>query len=88
MSKPYLEITYREGKPFAAYLYLDRRPEEHVARTERHDGWLIDFAVDGRALGVEFLQVTRIDLAALNQALNAARQPTLSTTDLLPLEAA
>jgi len=25
MSNSYLEVTYRKGKPFAAYLYLDRR---------------------------------------------------------------
>ena len=29
LKHPYLEITYRKGKPFAGYLYLsDTRPQE------------------------------------------------------------
>jgi len=88
MSKPYLEITYRQGKPFAAYLYLDRRPGDKSARTERHGSWLVDFTADGRAIGIEFTQVGAVDLAAVNRVLAAAHQPELSTSDLVPLEAA
>jgi hypothetical protein len=53
MSKPYLEITYRQGKAFAAYLYLDRRPGDASGRTERHGNWIVDYAHDGRAIGIE-----------------------------------
>jgi hypothetical protein len=88
MSKPYLEITYRQGKPFAAYLYLDRRPGDTSARTERHDSWLVDFTADGRAIGIEFTEVTAVDVASLNRVLVAANQPAVSSTDLKPLEAA
>jgi hypothetical protein len=88
MSKPYLEITYRQGKPFAAYLYLDRRPGDIFARTERHGSWLVDFAADGRAIGVEFTDVGAVNVAELNRVLAAAHQPALSIADLKPLEAA
>lgn len=88
MSKPYLEITYRQGKPFAAYLYLDRRPGDLAARSERHGTWLIDFAPDGRAIGIEFTEVGQVDLAAVNQALVAHRQPEVQESDLQPLRAA
>ena len=88
MSKPYLEITYRGGKPFAAYLYLDRKPGDTAARTERHGQWLVDFTADGRAIGVEFTQVGHLDLDELNAVLAAAKQPKLSAFDLAPLEAA
>ena len=88
MSKPYLEITYRQGKPFAAYLYLDRRPGDRVDRSERHGSWLIDLSADGRALGIEFTQVGAVDLAAVNQALAAHRQAELHESDLMPLRAA
>jgi hypothetical protein len=88
MAKPYLEITYRQGKPFAAYLYLDRRAGDKADRTERHGEWLIDFTADSRAIGIEFTRVGAVDLAELNRVLEAIHQPKLTMTDLIPLSAA
>ena len=88
MNKPYLEITYRQGKPFAAYLYLNRLPGDKADRTERHSTWLVDMTADGRAIGIEFTQVGGVDLAALNRILVAANQMALSRDDLMPLIAA
>jgi len=88
MGRPYLEITYRQGKPFAAYLYLDRRPDDKAARTERHGEWLVDFTTDGRAIGVEFPNVGSVDMAELNRILASGHQPALAISDLVPLEAA
>jgi len=88
MSKPYLEITYREGRPFAAYLYLNRLPGDKSARTERHGAWIVDFAADGRAIGIEFTDLSSIDLSEMNRILTAAHHPAISTTDLAPLKAA
>jgi hypothetical protein len=88
MPKPYLQITYRQGKPFAAYFYLDRRAGDKADRTERHGEWLIDFTADSRAIGIEFTRVGTVDLAELNRVLEAVHQPILSMTDLIPLSAA
>ena len=33
MKRHYLQVTFRKGKPFAAYLYLSRRSGVRVART-------------------------------------------------------
>ena len=88
MSEPYLEITYRKGKPFAAYLYLQRRPGDQSARSERHGTWVMDFAADGRPIGIEFTSLGAVDLPSLNQILRAAHHPELSLTDLAPLQAA
>jgi uncharacterized protein YuzE len=88
MFQRYLEITYRQGKPFAAYLYLDRRPNDKANRTERHGDWLIDLTTDGRAIGIEFTRVGPVDLAELNRTLASIHQPTLLTADLIPLTAA
>jgi hypothetical protein len=88
MSKPYLEITYRQGKPFAAYLYLNRLPGDKSARTERHGSWIVDFAADGRAIGIEFTQLGSVDLSEVNRILIAAHQPAISGADLAPLKAA
>ncbi len=88
MTQPYLEITYRKGKPFAAYLYLDRRPGDKSFRTERHETWIVDFAPDGRPIGIEFTRIGAVDLPGLNRILAAAHYPALSQTDLAPLQAA
>jgi hypothetical protein len=85
---PYLEVTYRQGRPLAAYLYLARQPGDTAARTERHGSWLVDYAPDGRAIGVEFPSLGKIDLAELNRLLAAAHHPALSPADVVPLVAA
>ncbi len=82
----YLEITYRQGKPLAGYFYLPRKSGDTSVRTERHDsGLLIDFAPDGRAIGIEITAPTKMSLATLNQALAAAKQEPDTASDWGPL---
>jgi uncharacterized protein YuzE len=88
MSKPFLEVTYRRGKPFAAYLYLDRRPGDKAARSERREDFVVDFASDGRVIGIELIRLSQIRLGALNEALSAAKTVSLVPDDLAPLSAA
>jgi hypothetical protein len=88
MSNSYLEVTYCQGKPFAAYLYLNRVPGDKSVRTQRHGSWIVDFAADGRAIGIEFTDPGTIDLSEVNRILLAAHQPPISDTDLAPLRAA
>jgi len=88
MSKPYLEVTYSQGKPFAAYLYLRRQPDDKSVRTERRGLFLIDFTADGRAIGIEFTSLTGIDAAAVNQILSELNEASLPAADLAPLTAA
>jgi hypothetical protein len=88
MSKPYLEITYRDGKPFAAYLYLARHPGDRSVRTERRGAFLIDFNDVGRPIGIEFVTIGRINPDAVNQLLAELSEPALSAADLAPLTAA
>jgi hypothetical protein len=46
--KSYLEVTYRKGKPLAAYWYLPRKPGDFAARTvPSGSGLNLDFAEDG-----------------------------------------
>ena len=88
MSKPYLEVTYRDGKPFAAYLYLRRRPDEKAANTMREGDLLVDYAADGRPIGIEFTRVDSVDLPAVNEILERAHEVLLLPRDLAPLNAA
>ncbi len=88
MSQPYLEVTYRNGKRFAAYLYLSRQSGDRTVRTQRKDDFLIGFAVDGRAIGIELTTIATFNPAALNQILLEIHQPALTPDDLAPLTAA
>ena len=88
MTKPYLEVTYRQGKPVAAFLYLERRPEEKIGNTQRRGELLVDLAADGRPVGIEFTRLNSVDLGAVNKILNEAHLDPLSAVDLAPLNAA
>ena len=89
MKHSYLEVTYRKGRPLAAYYYLPRRDGDRSTRTERVDGGLlVDYAEDGRAIGIEITSPSRIDLAQLNRLLERLGQEPVSREDLAPLVAA
>ncbi len=89
MNHPYLEITYRRGKPFAAYLYLPRRAGERVARSEAvNELFVIDRAADERPIGVEIVEPSSVTAEMLNDLLATLDQPRLPSADLAPLQAA
>jgi hypothetical protein len=89
MSDTYLEVTFRHGRPMAAYIYLPRRPKDKSSRTKRVEpGLVIDFASDGRAIGIEILAPEKLTLAALNRVLRDLGFPPAKRADLAPLKAA
>jgi len=81
-----LEITYRKGAPVAAYFYLPRQEEDFSARAESaENGLLIDFAADGRAIGLEITAPRKATLAGFNSALAKAGQGPVLPDDIAPL---
>ena len=89
MKQRFLEVTYRQGKPLAAYLYLPRQPGDVSQRTCKFEpGLLIDYTADGRAIGIEITSPTQITLEGMNRALATANQQPVTATDLAPLVAA
>ena len=55
MTERSLQVTYRKGKAFAAYLHLSHQTGEKSAKTvPSADGLLVvDYARDGKPIGVE-----------------------------------
>lgn len=87
--RPYLQVTYRRGRPFAAYLHLERKPDDRAARSEQSEhGIVIDFTADDRPIGVEFTAPAEVTLAILNGILTKLHQEPLVAEDLIPLAAA
>ena len=89
MKHRFLEVTYRQGKPLAGYFYLSRQSGDTSVRTcQFESGLLIDYAADGRAIGIEITSPTRVTLDGMNRALAAANQEPITANDLVPLVAA
>lgn len=89
MKPPFLEATYRNGRPLAAYLYLPRQTGDRSARTQdAGHGMVVDFAADGRVIGVEILSPSRFDLDELNQLLGRFGCPPVAKADVAPIAAA
>lgn len=89
MKEPYLEITFRHGRPLAAYLYLPREGNEKSTRTEQAvPGLLIDFAAGDRPIGLEITAPGRVSAAMINRVLGDLGLSPLPDADLAPLKAA
>jgi hypothetical protein len=73
----------------AAYLYLARKNGESSARTEKLTAsMLVDYAADGRPIGVEFTSIDQVDLAELNRVLAIANEEPATPDELAPLRVA
>jgi len=89
MKKRYLEVTYRQGRPIAAYLYLPRSPGEKSRRTSKADpGLVVDFGLTGKAIGIEITAPALVTVASLNKVLGDLGLPEVDSSDLAPLRAA
>ena len=89
MKQPYLEVTYRRGRPLAAYLYLPRKKEDKSVRTAKAEpGMVIDFEQSGRAIGIEITAPTMVTVSDLNRVLTELGAQPISRDDLAPLKAA
>jgi len=89
MKKTFLTVTYRHGRPIAAYLQLPRQQGDRPEKTERIDDvLLVDRAADGRPLGVEIIDPSQFDPDRLFDLLRALGQTDFDRRDFLPLMAA
>ena len=85
----YLEVTFRNGRPFAAYLYLPRRRGDKSYRTRQVEpGMVVDLTRAGRPIGIEITAPSLVTATSLNRLLKELGFPPLKRTDLTPLRAA
>jgi hypothetical protein len=89
MNEAYLDVTYRHGRPLAAYYYLPRPPRAKVHRTSRGPaGLLVDYTKGGRPIGIEITAPSAVSLSAMNRVLRKLRQRAVTRVELSPLLAA
>lgn len=84
-----LQVTFRRGKPLAAYDYLQRGGQRKSVRTRRVElGMLIDFDRKGEPMGIEITAPGKLTLSAINRVLRELGLTPLRRSDLRPLLAA
>ena len=89
VKEPYLEITFRRGRPFAAYYYLPRRPGQKSYRSVRIEaGMVVDLGRSGKPIGIEITAPELVSQAVFNRVLKRFGLPAAKSMDLAPLRAA
>jgi hypothetical protein len=90
MTERSLQVTYRKGRAFAAYLHLSHTTGEKSAKTVASpDGLLIvDDGATGRPVGVEITSPQAVPLERLNQLLAELGEAPLAEQDYTPVRAA
>jgi len=88
MKQRYLEVTFRKGKPLAAYLYLPRSPGVRAARTsDAGNGVKIDFDTNDTPIGVEITAPSAITVDELISLLAKLGINEVDRVELAPLAA-
>ena len=88
MKRTYLEVTFRKGKPLVAYLCLPRHANDRSARVETvGDDFAIDYAEDGRPIGIEILSPRIATVEQINAILTRIHLPPVEAVELAPLTA-
>jgi uncharacterized protein YuzE len=90
MTEQSLQVTYRKGRAFAAYLHLSHETGEKSAKTVASaDGLLVvDYAENGQPVGVEITAPQAVPLERLNALLVDLGQLPLAEQDYRPVRAA
>jgi hypothetical protein len=90
MTERSLLVTYRKGRPFAAYLHLSHATGEKSAKTvPSPDGLLVvDYDANEQPIGVEITAPLAVSLERLNSLLAELGEPPLPERDYLPVQAA
>jgi uncharacterized protein YuzE len=84
-----IQVTFRRGRPFAAYIYLDREPGQRVIRTEQvSEALVVDFGPDDRAIGIEVVSPDVVRLEEILEVFDRLGLPRPELSELRPLQAA
>ena len=92
MESRFLEVTFRKGKPVAAYLYLtaDNGVKSHRSQKAER-GLVLDYGETDQLIGIEITSITspaRATLASVNEVLSSHQLQPLADAELSPLQAA
>lgn len=83
MTERSLQVTYRKGRAFSAYLHLAHGPgEKRITMMASPDGLLVvDYLATGRAVGIELTAPHSMTLDRLNHVLRGLREAPMDEQD-------
>ena len=85
LEEPNLVITYVRGDIIAGYLYLPGRRGDHAARSRKAEsGLVVDFAEDGRPIGIEITLPSVVTVEAVNKILTKLKLAPIGDEELWP----
>ena len=89
MTERSLQVTYRNGKAFSAYLHLAHETGERSVRSAASDDGLlvVDYSRSGKAIGVEITAPSAVTSERLNRLLADLHESPLSVRDYIPIRA-
>jgi len=88
MRQRYLEVTFRNGRPLAAYLYLPRPTGARAVRTsDAGRGVKIDYDASGTPIGIEITAPSAVTAAYLSAILSSIGVGQLVPGEWAPLAA-
>lgn len=85
MTVPYLEISFRHGRPFAAYIHCSS-PRPSAITLDLGHGLILDQADDGSVIGIEITDPRQADSTFISTVLGR-HGIAISAADLAPLAA-
>ena len=86
MKDRYLEITFRKGKPLAAYLYLTGKKGVQCDRAIKIDeGLIADYDQDGVPVGLEITSPATASVQQINDALVKLHVEPIAENELAPI---
>lgn len=89
MKRPYLEVTFRRGTAFAAYLYLPRAQSAKAVRTsDEGHGIRVDYDAAGTPIGVEITAPGAVRIQDVEATIARLGLPPIPERDWAPLRAA
>ncbi|MFO7890831.1 MAG: DUF2283 domain-containing protein [bacterium] len=89
MQSKYLEITFRKGKPLAAYLYFSKKTAVQAVKTEpMASGLIVDYDEKDKPIGLEILSPQQVTVSEINNVLSRLSIAPASDAELSPLKAA
>lgn len=84
-----LQITYRKGKPFAAYIYLPNHSGQKTIRSEKiRPGLIVDFDGDENPVGIEVISPGVTSIEELEEVFDEVNLERPDRKDLDPIAAA
>ena len=83
-----LDVTFRQGRPLAAYLRLDGTRAAVAETRELSPNLVGDFDAKGALVGLEILAFDAATVGRINQLLSDHGRPALDERELAPLRAA